>query len=95
MSIQSSFNSPVKSSIRFALSSFTPRTIQIQIGDRQHAVRFVSPGSQTVQLPDVKLAPGLNKLSFTTDQPPPPPIGADPRPMAFGVHDFAVSEGHK
>lgn len=95
MSIQSSFDSAVKSSIRFTLSSFTARTVDIQIGDTRHTVRFDRAGSQTVQLPEVRLVPGLNKLSFTTDRPAPPPIGGDPRPMAFGVHDFAVSEGHK
>jgi hypothetical protein len=95
MSIESSFGYPVKSSIRFSLSSFTPRTIRIQIGDTQRAVRFDSPGSQKIELAEVKLEPGANKFSFTTDQPPPPPIGGDPRPMAFGVHEFALSEGHK
>lgn len=92
ISFFSYFDSPVTRSIRFAVSTFTPRTVFIQIGETHQTIRFDGPRTESVQLAKITLLPGPNRLRFTTDQPARPPGNGDPRPMAFGIHNLIVTD---
>ncbi len=90
VSFFSYFDSPVTREIRFGVSTFTPRTVFVQIGETERTIRFDHPSTESVQLSKVTLLPGPNKLRFTTDQPPSPPGNGDPRLIAFGIHNLVV-----
>ena len=84
----------VEKSIRFTLTTFTARTINLEIHRVRRAVRFEAGGAQPVEM-RIVLEPGENRFYLASDQPAQPPGNGDTRLMAFGVQNLAVIDPDK
>jgi len=86
---------PVSKLIQFQLTVFTPRTVALEVNEIQEQIVFESGGTKLVNLPNVILQPGENKLFLASDQPALPPGNGDSRLMAFGVQNLLVTDPGK
>lgn len=60
---------PLPARIRFDLAAVGPRQARLALNGEEILRVFVHEDPQVVDLPAVELAPGLNRLDFTTDEP--------------------------
>jgi hypothetical protein len=81
----------VESSLRFTLTTLTPRSVTLRMSGSAKTFTLEGGGSKVVELAGVVLQPGENKFFFRSDRPAQLVGNGDPRPIAFGVRNLVVA----